>query len=53
MSNNVHSVVRRSVPCYFCNEFLEKKFNGAYNALRGGLGGMSQQMRGLRSSQEP
>ncbi|XP_071626662.1 uncharacterized protein [Temnothorax longispinosus] len=26
MSNNVHSVVRRSVPCYFCNEFLEEKY---------------------------
>ncbi|KAG5330700.1 SC6A9 protein, partial [Acromyrmex charruanus] len=26
MSNNVHSAVRRSVPCYFCNEFLEEKY---------------------------
>ncbi|XP_011876977.1 PREDICTED: TNF receptor-associated factor 5 [Vollenhovia emeryi] len=26
MSNNVHTVVRRSVPCYFCNEFLEEKY---------------------------
>lgn len=26
MSNNVQSVVRRSVPCYFCNEFLEEKY---------------------------
>lgn len=26
MSNNVRSVVRRSVPCYFCNEFLEEKY---------------------------
>lgn len=25
-NNNVHSVVRRSVPCYFCNEFLEEKY---------------------------
>lgn len=26
MTNNVHSVVRRSVPCYFCNEFLEERY---------------------------
>lgn len=26
MSNNVHAIVRRSVPCYFCNEFLEEEF---------------------------
>lgn len=26
MSNNVHAIVHRSVPCYFCNEFLEEKF---------------------------
>ncbi|XP_012151452.1 uncharacterized protein LOC105663926 [Megachile rotundata] len=26
MSNRVNSVVRRSVPCYFCNEFLEEKY---------------------------
>lgn len=25
MSNHVHTVVRRSVPCYFCNEFLDEK----------------------------
>lgn len=26
MSNNVHAIAQRSVPCYFCNEFLEEKF---------------------------
>lgn len=26
MSNRVHAVVRRSVPCYFCNEFLEERY---------------------------
>ncbi|CAL1688576.1 unnamed protein product [Lasius platythorax] len=26
MSNNVHAIVRRSVPCYFCNDFLEERF---------------------------
>lgn len=26
MSNRVHTVVRRSVPCYFCNEFLEERY---------------------------
>ncbi|XP_076668028.1 TNF receptor-associated factor 5-like [Andrena cerasifolii] len=25
MSNRVNSVIRRSVPCYFCNEFLEER----------------------------
>lgn len=26
MSNRVNSIVGRSVPCYFCNEFLEEKY---------------------------
>ncbi|XP_026826757.1 TNF receptor-associated factor 5 [Ooceraea biroi] len=26
MNTNVHAVVRRSAPCYFCNEFLEEKY---------------------------
>ncbi|XP_019701177.2 TNF receptor-associated factor 2 [Harpegnathos saltator] len=26
MSNHVHTIVSRSVPCYFCNEFLEEKY---------------------------
>ncbi|KAF7383419.1 hypothetical protein HZH66_012769 [Vespula vulgaris] len=26
MNNNAHAVVRRSVPCYFCNEFLEERY---------------------------
>lgn len=26
MSNRVNSVVRRSVPCYFCNNFLEERY---------------------------
>lgn len=26
MSTNVHAVMRRSAPCYFCNEFLEEKY---------------------------
>ncbi|XP_043256561.1 TNF receptor-associated factor 5 [Colletes gigas] len=26
MSNRVNSVVRRSVPCYFCNDFLEERY---------------------------
>ncbi|CAK9805610.1 TNF receptor-associated factor 4 [Anthophora quadrimaculata] len=26
MSNQINSVVRRSVPCYFCNKFLEEKY---------------------------
>lgn len=26
MNNNAHTVVRRSVPCYFCNEFLEERY---------------------------
>ncbi|XP_014613170.1 PREDICTED: TNF receptor-associated factor 5 [Polistes canadensis] len=25
-NNNAHNVVRRSVPCYFCNEFLEERY---------------------------
>lgn len=25
MSNHVHTIMRRSVPCYFCNEFLEER----------------------------
>ncbi|KOC68079.1 Sodium-dependent proline transporter [Habropoda laboriosa] len=26
MATEIHSVVRRSVPCYFCNEFLDEKY---------------------------
>lgn len=26
MSNRVNSIVRRSVPCYFCNDFFEEKY---------------------------
>ncbi|XP_066586435.1 TNF receptor-associated factor 5-like [Prorops nasuta] len=26
MSNNAHTVTRRSVPCYFCNDFLEERY---------------------------
>lgn len=26
MSNRLDSVVRRSIPCYFCNEFLEERY---------------------------
>jgi len=26
MNTNVHTIVRPSVPCYFCNEFLEEKY---------------------------
>lgn len=32
MNNQVNSVVRRSVPCYFCNNFLEEKY--LYNHVK-------------------